>query len=51
MAVVAQLDEVVGVRVQEEQIKRGTVGHVVVLQFCQGYDLGVTETVTMGDKT
>ena len=50
MAVVAQVDEVVGVRVQEEQIKRGTVGYVV-LQFCQGYDLGVTETVTMGDKT
>lgn len=48
--VVAQLEDLNRVSVQEEEISRGNMGYVVVLHFSQGYDLGVTETVTAGDK-
>ena len=48
--VVANMNEAVGVQVQTEDIKYGTVGYVVVILFSTGYSLGVTETATTDDS-
>ena len=48
--VVDELENVVSVRVQEEEIKYGSMGYIVILIMAGGYSLGVTEVATNDDK-
>ena len=48
--VVANAKEVLSVEVREEDIKYGSVGFVVMLNFVTGYSIGVTEVATSDDR-
>ena len=49
-AVVTNIRDIVDVTIDSQDVKYGANGHQVVLGFSSGYSLGVTETVTVGDK-
>ena len=44
------ISDIVDVTIDSQDVKYGANGHQVVLGFSSGYSLGVTETVTVGDK-
>lgn len=50
LAVVAEIDDAVSVNVEEEDVRYGAKGYVVVMNFASGYSLGVTETAVIGDR-
>ena len=50
ISVVANAKEVLSVEVREEDMKYGSVGFVVVLNFVTGYSMGVTEVATSDDR-
>ena len=50
ISVVANAKEVLSVEVREEDMKYGSFGFVVVLNFVTGYSMGVTEVATSGDR-
>ena len=49
-SVVANAKEVISVNVREEDMKYGSTGYVVVLNFLSGYSMGVTEVATSDDR-
>jgi len=48
--VVGNLNELIAVRVQEEEVKYAGVGHLVVLLFSPGYSIGITDTATLENR-
>ena len=48
--VAADLSELVGVSVREEEVRYAGKGYMVVLLFETGISLGITETAILGDK-
>ena len=48
-SVVANLADVISVRVQSEEVKYGGMGYMVILLFSTGYSLGITETSVMNE--
>nr|XP_006814660.1 PREDICTED: uncharacterized protein C17orf62 homolog isoform X2 [Saccoglossus kowalevskii] len=48
--VVANLSDIIAVRVQEEDIKYAGKGHYVVLVFGTGFVIPIAERCTIGDK-
>ncbi|XP_041364932.1 cytochrome b-245 chaperone 1-like [Gigantopelta aegis] len=49
--VVANLDDIVGIRVEEESVRFFGNGHQVVLLFATGMSIGITETFTFGNSS
>ena len=49
-SVVANAKEVISVNLREEDMKYGSTGYVVVLNFLSGYSMGVTEVATSDDR-
>ncbi len=49
LSVVADLKDVVSVEVQDQDMKYGKTGHIVVFTFREGYSISATESATSED--
>ena len=49
VSVVADLKNVVSVEVQDQDMKYGKTGHIVVFTFREGYSISATESATSED--
>ncbi len=49
ISVVADLKDVISIEVQEQDMKYGKTGHIVVFRFREGYSISATESATSDD--